>query len=269
MHWALGRPGVGERPWRGPWVPARGPPQSVLVLGVDRSPITLTPCPWPASPGGSAGGVLWPGLRPGPACGLPARPVPPPFLCSPLESHQLPAFHPPPPPPHLPPLPRSPCPPAMVLRPVQAVWQAAGGLALRAPRTPRASTEPRGRGCAQPGTDQHRRGAALEKRLRRPGHPAAGHQRLPVGLLCVTLQTWRQWQQRTGRARGSPGLVCTRPGEKGSPERAVGCSGPRGRTHTGASDSSSFSRDAALHPYLRNTLPSWCFCSKTFRIPVV
>ncbi|XP_041594875.1 sodium/glucose cotransporter 4 isoform X2 [Vulpes lagopus] len=28
------------------------------------------------------------------------------------------------------------------VRPVQAVWQAAGGLALRAPRTPRASTEP-------------------------------------------------------------------------------------------------------------------------------
>lgn len=162
------------------------------------------PIPLPASLRGSAGrrGTVTravPVPAGHPVCRFPARPnaTRPSFCASP--SRVSPA---PPPLPLVTPLSATwshlpfcfPCPPA-VLSGAQAVGPAAVGLVLRAGPAPRAHTEPRGDGRAPAGADQHRRRAALEKCLQRQCHPPAGHQHLPLGLLCMTLQTRLQWGQ--------------------------------------------------------------------------
>lgn len=72
----------------------------------------------------------------------------------------------------------------------QLLWGWLGALA-----GPGASAEPRGEGRAGAETDQHRGGAALEKRLQHQRRPPAGRQHLPLGLFCVTLQAWYQPRQ--------------------------------------------------------------------------
>lgn len=155
-------------------------------------------------------------------------------------------------------------PPAVVPSPVQAVGQGAVGLVLWAGRQPRARTEPRGDGRAPAGADQHRRGAALENRLQCQCHPAPGPQHLPLGLFCLTPQTWLQWrpskldwslaslsccgnrgpwrpsqQEPLSQAAHQPRGEAT--WRKGDQRGLWVCSGPHSRTHTGSSDSSSLS----------------------------
>lgn len=131
---------------------------------------------------------------------------------------------------------------------------------------PGAGAESRGEGRAGAETDQHRGGAALEKRLQHQRRPPAGRQHLPLGLFCVTLQAWyqpRQVKHSQARPAGdrlpSHLTVHTEPSEAetagtpkehpiqpvhwrvepGGAERALGLLRPHSRTRTGSPDSNS------------------------------